>query len=953
VFFLYVQAGFCDGRSVSLNGQWQIWFDSATQWQKEKLILEPNDLDQIPRCPPTIGWDEMLKKGEAISVPSTWEEKYPDYDGAAWYWRGLQIPQEYQGKVLRIRFGAVRHRAEVYINRQLVGYNLEGFTPFEVDVTGEVEYGKENLLAVRVTDPGGGNSWQDYNPIPFGDVNLPDSHNFGGIWQDVEMLITNPLYIEDIYVQPQEDLKTIRIQTTLRNKGPAGSGELIFKVIPHNQTSDKKAVAEHQQNFTCAANQQTVSETSIVIPNPNLWSPENPFLYDLQVTVKAANQIIDTYTVCFGMRFFTEKGGDFYLNGKRIFFKCTISWGYYPKTIAYPTRELAEKEIKTAKLLGFNAFGAHRTCATPVLLETADSLGIMVYQEPGGAPRDRQPEPKNSAEVFERELFLQKFQRLVHRDRNHPSLVWWNCANEAQGDLPAEPPNLKPYIDRMMKMVHKEDPSHLVTYTSESGIVPMFRPYDKDYSQLRELHTVLNTPIVWRDRLYLEHLAFFPPRPDMTFYNGESRCFTALSDLPKVVKEYEPILPKSDGAAVKYWLNMLNRNFEQLGLKEDFGDVGNFCRLTGIVQGAGFVRLAEAMRLNPNMDGFALNGWHCHHILGTSGMVDMFREPKFPPEILADALKPLHLAICPLPSVAYSDEEVSIKVALVNETDLSGSCELKIQITGPDKKGIFADSRKVDLKKDDRTFVRPLAEYRKAFNGKSGYYKIEAELKKGNDIIARQQRDVFVQNTKDLELPKGNIYWFDEENLIPSYLDSKGVFWFHREKKFSQFYPENIAFVYGRCTDKRLSILDAVREGRGNLLWIERDMKAAASMLNIFKEQGILPADANVVAYPRQAWLGSWEFCKKHPVFDGLPNPAIFNWEYGEVYAPWGISNFPGQTIAGLCNAPPIMATTVGVMSYGRGKIIFCSLNLTPLLGKNPVADRLFAQLVRYALQSR
>jgi hypothetical protein len=95
--------------------------------------------------------------------------------------------------------------------------------------------------------------------------------------------------------------------------------------------------------------------------------------------------------------------------------------------------------------------------------------------------------------------------------------------------------------------------------------------------------------------------------------------------------------------------------------------------------------------------------------------------------------------------------------------------------------------------------------------------------------------------------------------------------------------------------------------------------------------------------------LGAWEFCKKHPIFDGLPSPAVFNWEYGEVFAPWGIRNFPGQTIAGLCNAPPVMAATVGVIPCGKGKIIFCSLNLAHLLGKNPVADRLFAQLVEFA----
>jgi hypothetical protein len=951
MFFLYARAGFCNSRSVSLNGQWQIWFDSAAQWQKEKLILEPNDLNSIPLYPPSEGWDEILKKGESISVPSVWEEKYPEYDGVAWYWKELEIPAEYKGKVLRLKFQAVRHRAEVYVNRKLVGYNLEGFTPFEADITDAVKYGEKNLLAVRVTDPGGGDNWRDYNPIPFGDVNLPDSHNFGGIWQGVELLITNPLYIEDIYVQPQEDLKTILIQTTLRNKAADSSVELVFEVVPCGQNPDEEAVVENRQNLSCAANQQTIAESQITIPQPQLWSPENPFLYDLKVTVKSADKVIDAYTVQFGMRFFTEKNGNLYLNGRRIFVKCAISWGYYPKTIAYPTNQMAEKEIRTAKSFGFNVFGAHRSCATPALLEAADRLGIMIYQEPGGAPRDREPQPKNSAEVFERELFLQKFQRLIRQDRNHPSLVWWNCANEAAKDLPAEPPNLKPYIDRMMRMVHKEDPSRLVTYTSESGLVPMFRPYDKDYGQLCELHTVLNTPIVWRDRLYLEHLAFFPPRPNLAVYNGESRCFTALSDLPKVVSEYEPIIPKSDGAAVKDWLDALNRDFEQLGLKEDFGDSGNFCRLTGIVQGTGFARMAEAMRLNPDIDGFALNGWHCHHILGTSGMVDIFRDPKFSPEILADAMKPLRLAICPLPCVAYGNEEVAIKISLLNETSFSGTSKLTVRITDPDNKTIFSDKKKIGITKDNEKFVWPAAEYRRKFDGKSGYYHITAELKKQNKIIAQQQRDVFVQNIEELKLPKGNIYWSDEENLIPYYLDEKQTYWFRRERKFSHFYSKDIVYVFGRYNGERLpEFLNMVRNGQANIVWLEYDMKSAEKVLGILKEQGVLPANAEPLAYPKQAWLGSWEFCKKHPIFDGLPNPAIFNWEYGEVYAPWGIKNFPGQTIAGLCNAPPAMATTVGIINCGKGKIIFCSLNLAKLLGKNPVADRLFAQLVEFAL---
>jgi hypothetical protein len=478
----------------------------------------------------------------------------------------------------------------------------------------------------------------------------------------------------------------------------------------------------------------------------------------------------------------------------------------------------------------------------------------------------------------------------------------------------------------------------------------MFRPYDNDYSLLRELHTVLNYPIVWRDRLYLEHLQFFPSMPDMALYNGESRCFTALSDLPDVVSEYSPVIPGSDGAAVKNWLELLNQNFDQLDLKKDFKNPGYFCRLTGLVQATGFRRLAEAMRLNPQIDGFALNGWHCHHVLGTSGTVDIFRNPKFPPELLACAMSPLHLAISTLPSVAYGDEDVSIKITLINETDLSGDHMLDVEITDPGHKTVFKDTKKVNLKPPDKGFSQLLTEYHQSFDGKSGYYHVQAELRAKDKLVVQELRDILVQDSENLKLPTANVYYSDEENLIPYYLDKKQTYWFPWQRKFSHFYTKDIVLLLNHYTGKKWpAALDMVREGRANLVWLEHDMKNAQQVLGILKEQNLLLPNAEPLAYPDKAWLGGWEFCKKHPIFDGLPSPAVFNWEYGEVFAPWGIRNFPGQTIAGLCNAPPVMATTIGVIPCGKGKIIFCSLNLAHLLGKNPVADRLFAQLVKFA----
>ncbi len=173
----------------------------------------------------------MLKKGTPYRVPGTWDEVYPRHHGVGWYWRSVQIPRGARGQHIQLRFAAVRLRAEVYWNRQLAGYSLEGFTPFVVDITNFVHYGEDNLLAVRVTNPGGGNSWPDFNPIPWGEVQLPDSHDFGGIWQGVELLLTPPTYIQDVFAAPSESLETIRVTTTVENAGSsARSATLEYQV---------------------------------------------------------------------------------------------------------------------------------------------------------------------------------------------------------------------------------------------------------------------------------------------------------------------------------------------------------------------------------------------------------------------------------------------------------------------------------------------------------------------------------------------------------------------------------------------------------------------------------------------------------------------------------------------------------------------------------------------------
>jgi hypothetical protein len=120
-------------------------------------------------------------------------------------------------------------------------------------------------------------------------------------------------------------------------------------------------------------------------------------------------------------------------------------------------------------------------------------------------------------------------------------------------------------------------------------------------------------------------------------------------------------------------------------------------------------------------------------------------------------------------------------------------------------------------------------------------------------------------------------------------------------------------------------------------------------MVEIMKKLGLLPADAAPIPLGTD-WLGGWNFNTAHPVFAGLPAPVVFNQEFSGAFSYWGITEFPGTLIAGLINAPPQFAVTLGEVPFRKGKVIVCALNLLPYLDKDPVADRIMAQLLNYAV---
>ncbi len=790
VFFLvFPNYGFSTAESVarrqSLDGTWQLWFDEKADWQHEKLVLDSSDLSKVPNYPPSIGWDEMLKRGQPYTVPATWDEHFPHHHGAGWYWRELRIPTAARGKLIRLSFAAVRQHAEVYLNRKLVGYSLEGFTPFVVDITAAARYNEPNLLAVRVTNAGGGDSWADFVPIVWGDVHLPDSHDFGGIWQHVDLLITAPTFIENVYAAPLEDLTTVRVVTTVTNTRAAAQNVALSYEA---EAADGKKVADGIASGSVPAHSQQSFETAIKIPQAELWSPDTPKQYRLITRLRGRGEH-DQVETAFGMRFFSEKNGKLFLNGHRVVVRSSINFGFYPYTVAYPSIEFAEKEIRAAKALGLNTLSCHRTACTPALLDAADRLGLMIYEEPGGAPRERQPEPQSPAEAFERQAFLAKLNRLVVRDRNHPALVWWNMANEAFSDVVNDPAHLKPYIDQLMRTTHRLDPSRFVTYTSARQTTVMLRPFEDEYGFLYDAHTVENVPAVWRDVLTIEHSRFQAPATNEVAYNGESRNLDSLGDLPMLAAKFSSSPAGSYEAEWRHWAEMLERDFARYQLGKYFNNTSELCRLIGLQQGEGFSREVEAVRLSDAASGLALNGWQSHAGVWltfsdgskmpahwTSGLVDTLRNPNFPPEMLAHVNEPVHLAVVPIPSVTYAGSKVQVTVSLINEQQLKGAGELVVKMSGPGSTGEKTIEKQVEIEGDSLTFVQPLVEVTLSPQGmspQSESYLIEAELHLTGGKTLKGQRPILVENQSAWTLPSGGIEVQDSTHMLDKYLEAK------------------------------------------------------------------------------------------------------------------------------------------------------------------------------------
>ncbi|MEW1901511.1 AbfB domain-containing protein [Streptomyces sp. NPDC086147] len=334
------------------------------------------------------------------------------------YKRSFTVPQNWSGRRVQLHFGAVDHEATVWANGTRVTGHKGGYDRFEVDITPQLRAGS-NELVVRVYDPTDGRG--EKQPVgkqvnnPSGIFYTPTS----GIWQSVWLEPTPVSSIYSVDIRPDLATNTARVKVFTR-------GDVSGHTVRAEALNGTQVVGTATGGFT---------EFSVPVPNARRWSPDDPFLYDLKVTLLGASgAAVDTVTSYFGMREIGKKlvNGVMRptLNGEFVFQIGTLDQGFWPDGLyTAPTDAALASDLQKHKDLGFNMVRKHIKVEPARWYYHADRLGLLVWQDIPSTPAfDANRTPAQIAQ-FETEA-----REIVDEHRFSPAVVAYVPFNEGWGE---------------------------------------------------------------------------------------------------------------------------------------------------------------------------------------------------------------------------------------------------------------------------------------------------------------------------------------------------------------------------------------------------------------------------------------------------------------------------------------------------------------------------------------
>ncbi|MEZ5947380.1 MAG: glycoside hydrolase family 2 TIM barrel-domain containing protein [Hyphomonas sp.] len=404
----------------------------------------PDELVRVSDLPEE-GW-------QAVSLPHTANLEprivNDQWQGDAFYRRTITPEEAWVGKSVWLRFEGAMNVAEVYVNGAKVATHLGGYLPFTVDLTDAVEAGEPIDLLVHLDNRD--NAITGPKPLKLLDFNM-----YGGLYREVTLSIHDRLHITDemlsdtpagggvfvTYPEVSAEEARVAVATEVENAGATPRSYTLRQRLMRN--GDVVAQAERRAILLAAGDRMT-THLSLDVPQPALWSPAKPNLYTLVSEVLDRDQVVDSRRTRIGIRRFEMTPEGFAINGEPLFLRGVNRHQEYPY-VGYALSPNADyRDAKLIKEAGFDYVRLSHYPHSPHFMAAADELGLLLLDAiPGWQYASEDP-------AFVAQV-LDTCRDMIRRDRNHPSVLAWECSlNESwmKGDL----------VPRFHDMVHAEYP---------------------------------------------------------------------------------------------------------------------------------------------------------------------------------------------------------------------------------------------------------------------------------------------------------------------------------------------------------------------------------------------------------------------------------------------------------------------------------------------------------------
>ena len=368
-------------------------------------------------------------------------------DSLLWYSTRFTLPESWINRKLLLHFEAVDWETKVWVNDQLVGSHKGGYDPFSFDITENINDSEEQILLLSVFDP------TSDGKQPRG-KQVNDPH---GIWYTPVTGIWQTVWIEPI---PEEsitgiftitDIDNSSVEITVNSDQPGSGSDITITIMEASQE--------------IASGEGSVGHPILIpLQDPQLWSPESPFLYDLEITLTQDGKATDEVSSYFGMRKISigkdESGFTrMLLNNEFVFQNGPLDQGFWPDGIyTAPTDDALKYDIEIIKELGFNMLRKHVKIESRRFYSWCDQLGILVWQDmPSGDKYIGTRDPDINRKQESASQFEQELTQMVLTKFNHPSIIVWVSFNEGWGQC-----NTEGIVD----LIKELDPTRLVNNAS-------------------------------------------------------------------------------------------------------------------------------------------------------------------------------------------------------------------------------------------------------------------------------------------------------------------------------------------------------------------------------------------------------------------------------------------------------------------------------------------------------